>query len=585
LVAGALAGGLLALGAQSADAIIAQVSPGKDVSYQPLRGAPAPLDAFFSNLDYNGGPVMPSNTNYAFYWDPSGAPAYPASYQEGIDRYLEDLAGDSGGTQNVDSVSAQYNDAAGRFASYQSHFGGEIIDTDPYPPNGCTRAAICITDAQLQAELAKYTAEHELPRDLEHEYFMLTPPEVESCFNASGAICSAGSSKPVYCAYHGNDAIGGEELIYADDPYVTGIFGCDDGNHPNGPSDGALEGGLSHEHNESITDPEPNNAWTDIGGSGGEIGDKCEESMGATLGSAPDGASYNQVVHGDLYWYQEEWSNQGAGCLQRLAFSGAEPTATYTTTAAGGNVVSFDASASTAPGGVARYNWQFNDGPGGSLSTPTETTSPKVAHTFPAAGFYTVALTVYPADGTSIGTARTVTAGNPPVPSVTKLSPAKGAAGGGTSVKIIGAGFAGATAVHFGSRSASFTISSSSTIIATVPAAAVETVDVTVTNAIGTSALVSADHYKYIPAVTGVSPAAGAAAGGATVTVTGSGFLPGSSATIFKFGTTKAASVSCSSSTTCTVLTPAHAAGTVDVKATVNALASAKTVGDRFTFT
>jgi len=25
------------------------------------------IDAFFSNLDYNGGPEMPSNTNYAVY--------------------------------------------------------------------------------------------------------------------------------------------------------------------------------------------------------------------------------------------------------------------------------------------------------------------------------------------------------------------------------------------------------------------------------------------------------------------------------------------------------------------------------------
>jgi len=52
--------------------------------------------------------------------------------------------------------------------------------------------------------------------------------------------------------------------------------------HINGPSDSALFGGLSHEHNESLTDPEPNNAWTDFGGSGEttgyEIGDKCARS-------------------------------------------------------------------------------------------------------------------------------------------------------------------------------------------------------------------------------------------------------------------------------------------------------------------
>ncbi len=120
---------------------------------------------------------------------------------------------------------------------------GAIIDTDPYPANGCTRATICLTDAQLQAELTSYIDAHGLPHDLTHEYFMLTPPGVESCFEASGRECSAGSSKPVYCAYHGNIPLAGGEIIYANDPYVTGGMGCDDGNHPNGkPSDGGAGG-------------------------------------------------------------------------------------------------------------------------------------------------------------------------------------------------------------------------------------------------------------------------------------------------------------------------------------------------------
>src|ERR1019366_9335224 len=97
----------------------------------------------------------------------------------------------------------------------------------------------------------------------------------------------------VYCAYHGNIPVGEGEVIYSNDPYVTGNFGCDDPNHPNGkPSDGVLVGGLTHEHNESITDPVPNSAWTDIGGSGGEIGDKCRPftegtEFGEPLGLAP----------------------------------------------------------------------------------------------------------------------------------------------------------------------------------------------------------------------------------------------------------------------------------------------------------
>ena len=90
-------------------------------------------------------------------------------------------------------------------------------------------------------------------------------------------------------------------------------------------------------------------------------------------------------------------------CLQRLTFSGAEPTATFTSAAGAGNEMTFDATGSTAPGGVAQYNWQFNDG-----TAPVENPTPTVSHTFPTNGPYVVALTVFAADGTSIGTARTI---------------------------------------------------------------------------------------------------------------------------------------------------------------------------------
>jgi hypothetical protein len=120
-----------------ASAIIRHIQTGATVSYQPLRGAAAPFDVAFTNLEYSGGPVMPTNTNYTFYWSPSGLPAYPTEYTSGINQYLTDLGHDSGGHQNVDSVSAQYNDSSGKFAAYKSHFGGQIVDTDPYPASQC----------------------------------------------------------------------------------------------------------------------------------------------------------------------------------------------------------------------------------------------------------------------------------------------------------------------------------------------------------------------------------------------------------------------------------------------------------------
>ena len=400
----------LVLSSSPASAVIVRLGGGEHLSYQPLAGAPRPFDALFTNLDYNGGPVMPSNTNYVIYWRPATGPAYPADYAPGIDTYFEDLAHDSGGTANVDSISAQYNDLNGQHASYDSHFGGAMMDEHAYPASGCTRAPICLTSAQIQTELKAFVAAEKLPTDLGHEYFLLTPPGVESCFTAAGLECSAGSSKPVYCAYHGNIPVaGGGELIYANDPYVTGHPGCDDGNHPNGTSsDGALLGGLSHEHNESITDPEPDSGWTDFGAATGEIGDKCNATRGAALGTAPNGAKYNQVVNGRFYWYQQEWSNQSHECLQRLAFAGEHPTAAFTGTAEAGTSAGFDATASSAPSGVYRYNWQFNDPTG---SKPVETTGPTVSHTFSEAGIYHVALTVFAADGTSAGTARAIAVG------------------------------------------------------------------------------------------------------------------------------------------------------------------------------
>jgi hypothetical protein len=319
-----LAGSLLGLGATSASAVVLQLPGGHRISYRPLNGAPSfarsRRAAGVRELEYHGGPIMPANYNYAFYWAPATAPAYPAGYQSGVNKYFSDLSHDSGGVQNVDSVATQYGDSAGEFANYSSHFVEAIIDTDPYPANGCAAATICLTDAQLQAELSKYVIAHKLPHDLTHDYFILTPPGVENC--AEETACSAGSALPVYCAYHSFIPLAGGSIIYSSDPYVTGNSGCDDGEHPNNkPSDGALQGGLSHEHNESITDPEIN-AWFDSRGE--ENGDKCRtfvesSEYGPPLGTAPDGSRFNQVIDGDPYWYQQEWSNAGSKCKQRLS--------------------------------------------------------------------------------------------------------------------------------------------------------------------------------------------------------------------------------------------------------------------------
>lgn len=193
---------------------------------------------------------------------------------------------------------------------------------------------------------------------------------------------------------------------------MTGDSGCDTGQHPNGTSDGALQGGLSHEHNESTTDPFPNTAWADYTtgpSTGYENGDKCGGAFGSQLGTAPNGSPYNQLINGHEYLYQQEWSNQGHSCRQRFTFSGAEPTAQFTSTPGSGNAMSFDATGSTAPGGVAHYHWEFeNTQP---AVSETETTTPTTSHTYSASGPHTVSLTVFAPDGTSYGTSRVINTG------------------------------------------------------------------------------------------------------------------------------------------------------------------------------
>jgi len=87
----------------------------------------------------------------------------------------------------------------------------------------------------------------------------------------------------------------------------------------------------------------------------------------------------------------------------------------------------------------------------------------------------------------------------PTAPTVTSIAPNSGTTAGGTSVAIIGTNFTGATAVKFGATNAtSYTINSATSITATSPAGAAGTVDITVTNANGTSPTNASDQYTFV---------------------------------------------------------------------------------------
>ncbi|MEA2298822.1 MAG: hypothetical protein QOF77_1758 [Solirubrobacteraceae bacterium] len=420
-------------GARAAAVIVHAGGDARTISIQPRHVAATPhrFDAFFSNLDYSGGPVMHANANYTFYWEPPTAPAaFPADYAAGIDRYFTDLAHDSGGDQNVESVAAQYGDGAGN-AAYNSSFAGRLLDTTPYPVDGCPTTAevpVCLTDDQIVAELGRYLIARGLPRDLTHAYYVLLPPTVGTCIDAAAADCSAAfgsAANATFCAYHSNSTTS-PAFLYALDGYVTDNPGCDDGQHPNASTaDGAIEGGLSHEHLEMVTDPFPASAWNDYvngASTGTEIGDKCDPQTGPAIGTA-NGVPYNQLINGHPYRYQEEWSNQGHTCLQRFTPNATAVTASFTAQTGAGNTVNVDAGAST---GATRFSWSYGEDP----NNPTfhETTVPTDTFTFAAPGTYTIALTAFAPDGTSAPASLEVTADERPTGdfSLTTAAPTAG---------------------------------------------------------------------------------------------------------------------------------------------------------------
>ncbi len=112
-------------------------------------------------------------------------------------------------------------------------------------------------------------------------------------------------------------------------------------------------------------------------------------------------------------------------------------------------------------------------------------------------------------------------------PTVSGLSQSTGPAAGGTYLTIFGSNLSTAAAVDFGSVPAtSFSWDPSSGGLDVVsPADSLGTVDVTVTTTGGTTPVVSADQFTYLPppTVTTISPSVGPASGGTSVTIVGTG--------------------------------------------------------------
>ncbi len=207
--------------------------------------------------------------------------------------------------------------------------------------------------------------------------------------------------------------------------------------------------------------------------------------------------------------------------------------------AVGGNTVTISGSGLSGATSVL-----FGSTPATSFTVVSSTQITAVA----PAGTGTVQVTVATPGGTSNGVPYSYVV----APVLSSVSPTQGPAAGGNTVILTGSGFTGATSVLFGSTPAtSFTVNSASQITAVAPPGG-GTVQATVVTPGGTSNGVS---YSYVvaPSLTSVSPNQGPAAGGNTVTISGSGL---SGATAVLFGSTPATSFTVVSSTQITAVAP-----------------------------
>jgi hypothetical protein len=282
------------------------------------------------------------------FWHPPGHPM-ASNYESIISKYLADVAAASGSNTNVFSTLTDYFGTDGAI-NYQVQEGTPIDDTNPLPADGCNLTRkdtsgiyadgsgydACIDDAQVIAETANVVKANSLPVNLSHMYVLFVPKHVEMCFlgGSTGTVrqgnqaCTINHEKSAgYCAYH---SMAPNRMVYANlsFPIYHSPVGFTCGSDariafrvietPNGDPDADTElSATSHEIMEAITDPDVNTGWYDAAGF--ENGDECAFVYGTPQGAA--GTFFNQVINGDHYLTQEEFSNldffnTGLGCLQ-----------------------------------------------------------------------------------------------------------------------------------------------------------------------------------------------------------------------------------------------------------------------------
>ena len=195
-----------------------------------------------------------------------------------------------------------------------------------------------------------------------------------------------------YCGYHSSTPDG---LLYAVLPYNAVAGHCQSENaRPNGSAADPTISTLSHEHNETVTDPF-GTAWID--GNSEEEADLCLTDFGYPLGGSGDG-TYDETINDHHYYLQEEWSNRQRSCQPRarpIHASIAAPTRVRA-----GAAIRFTGRASDPNARVTSYTWFFGDHRTGHGRRPK--------HAFRRPGLYRVVLRTSDRDALWVFAARKI---------------------------------------------------------------------------------------------------------------------------------------------------------------------------------
>jgi uncharacterized repeat protein (TIGR01451 family) len=223
----------------------------------------------------------------------------------------------------------------------------------------------------------------------------------------------------------------------------------------------------------------------------------------------------------------------------------------------------------------------FGGNPGTSVVVVSATSITVVTPTMTAGP---VNVVVINPDGQTAMSASGFTAVAATSPTITSISPMSGPAAGGTSVTITGMNFkSGATVTFGGNPGTSVVVVSATSITVVTPTMTAGPVNIVVINPDGQTATSTGGFTAAVvappPTITSINPNSGPAAGGTSVTITGTNFKSGATVT---FGGKPGTSVVVVSATRITAVTPTMTAGPVNVVVT-NPDGQSANVG--FTFT